>query len=294
MPREARLRGVPPTQFAQRPALRTSELPLGGETSDVEEISADEGVVEELMEDVEDEEGDEEEEDGAELEKLEPFDVSHLKEIGNLASWTVSTCKPGCGVEALRSEDTNLFWQSDGPQPHLLNIHFFKLVSITHIRLYLDFENDESYTPTKMSFLAGTGQHDLQEFVELAFEQPKGWIDVDLTGVGGTDGDEEYGDSQGEEEERRRGRGMEQGGGNILRAFLVQVRVAENHQNGKDTHVRGLQIFARDKGDGARRIVVGEDGARSNAVLGGGGERRVMDGVVGLEEPPWMRDPELR
>jgi len=34
-----------------------------------------------------------------------------LKEIGNLASWTVSSCKPGCGVEELRDEDTNLFWQ---------------------------------------------------------------------------------------------------------------------------------------------------------------------------------------
>jgi hypothetical protein len=34
-----------------------------------------------------------------------------LKEIGNLASWTVSSSKPGCGVEALRDEDTNLFWQ---------------------------------------------------------------------------------------------------------------------------------------------------------------------------------------
>lgn len=34
-----------------------------------------------------------------------------LKEIGNLASWTVSSCKPGCGVEALRDDDTNLFWQ---------------------------------------------------------------------------------------------------------------------------------------------------------------------------------------
>lgn len=42
-----------------------------------------------------------------------PFDASALglKEIGNLASWTVSTCKPGCGVEALRDEDTALFWQ---------------------------------------------------------------------------------------------------------------------------------------------------------------------------------------
>lgn len=34
-----------------------------------------------------------------------------LKEIGNLASWTVSSCKPGCGVDELRDEDTGLFWQ---------------------------------------------------------------------------------------------------------------------------------------------------------------------------------------
>ncbi len=39
------------------------------------------------------------------------FDPTGLKEIGNLASWTVSTSKPGCGVEELRDEDTNLFWQ---------------------------------------------------------------------------------------------------------------------------------------------------------------------------------------
>ena len=42
-----------------------------------------------------------------------PFDPTALglKEIGNLASWTVSSCKPGCGVEALRDDDTGLFWQ---------------------------------------------------------------------------------------------------------------------------------------------------------------------------------------
>lgn len=42
-----------------------------------------------------------------------PFDPAELglKEIGNLASWTVSSCKPGCGVDALRDDDTSLFWQ---------------------------------------------------------------------------------------------------------------------------------------------------------------------------------------
>lgn len=39
------------------------------------------------------------------------FDATGLKDIGNLASWTVSTFKPGCGVDELRNEDTNLFWQ---------------------------------------------------------------------------------------------------------------------------------------------------------------------------------------
>ena len=150
------------------------------------------------------------------------FDTTGLKEISNLASWTVSTCKPGSGVDALRSDDLDQFWQSDGPQPHHLNIHFSRMVNIVAIRMYLDFAQDESYTPTRLLLLAGTGYHDLIPFQTLAFEQPKGWIDVDLSGVGGGKNRDE------------------------LRCFLLQVKVLENHQNGKDTHIRGLKIYARD------------------------------------------------
>lgn len=54
--------------------------------------------------------------DGMELRLMERVAVPEtslegLKEIGNLASWTVSTAKPGNGIEQLRDEDTNLFWQ---------------------------------------------------------------------------------------------------------------------------------------------------------------------------------------
>ncbi|KAI5850137.1 anaphase-promoting complex, subunit 10-domain-containing protein [Tricharina praecox] len=140
-----------------------------------------------------------------------------LKEIGNLASWTVSTAKPGNGVEQLRDEDTTLFWQSDGPQPHHINIHFAKRVKVKRIRMYLDFENDESYTPTKMSVLSGTGFHDLIEVTKLDLERPTGWIEVRL--------DDVHEDGE-------------------LRTFLIQVAIHANHQNGKDTHVRGLQIYA--------------------------------------------------
>lgn len=205
-----------------------------------------------------------------------------LKEISSLASWTVSTSKPGCGVAALRSPDTSLFWQSDGPQPHLLSIHFFKLVPIVHMRIYLDWEADESYTPTKMQFLAGMGTHDVQEFAEMSFEQPKGWIDVDFTNVGlitdDPDEDEDDFDSEHQREinwDRRP----------VLRAFVVQVRILENHQNGKDTHLRGLQIFAKDETQTARITKP----ATQDRIMPVRAKPKTM-----LRKASWMMDPDLR
>ena len=133
------------------------------------------------------------------------------------------------------------------------------------IRVYLDFELDESYTPTRMVFLAGSGMYDLTEFSEWVGEAPRGWVDVSLEGVGVGDGEV----------------------GNVLRAMVVQVRVCENHQNGKDTHVRGVQIFAMDE-----RVTVKalrKEDAAGEVKLGGRGEEG-----RGLEEPEWLGHPELR
>ncbi|KAK6592020.1 anaphase-promoting complex subunit 10 [Botrytis cinerea] len=197
-----------------------------------------------------------------------------LKEIGNLASWTVSSSKPGCGVLALRDDDTNLFWQSDGPQPHYLNIHFAKFAKIRAIRIFLDFEADESYTPTR-------------------------WIDVNLDHVGG---------------------GSD---GKTLRAFIIQVKVLENHQNGKDTHVRGLKIYSHDErhespppsylgeeeDDTCSSIDPNEFGGPDDDLKHGDfgnddqfwkdftqarmGEHK-MPNLSGLSEPGFMSEPELR
>ncbi|TGZ83356.1 APC10-domain-containing protein [Ascodesmis nigricans] len=155
-----------------------------------------------------------------------PSSLRGLKEIGNLASWTVSTAKPGNSIPQLRSDDTNEFWQSDGPQPHYINIHFAKRVRIAKIRMYLDFENDESYTPTRMQLVAGTGYHDLSDVAKVELERPCGWIDIPL------------------------GEGVHEDG--ELRTWLVQLQILSNHQNGKDTHIRGLQVFAREVSGGER------------------------------------------
>lgn len=55
-------------------------------------------------------------EDEAQEGEEPPFDASAigLKEISNLASFTVSSYKPGCGVKELRDDDVNQFWQYVG------------------------------------------------------------------------------------------------------------------------------------------------------------------------------------
>lgn len=219
-------------------------------------------------------------------EEPEVFPPPGLKEISSLASWTVSTAKPGNGVAALRSPDPAHFWQSDGPQPHLLSIHFFKLVPIVSIRVLLSFEDDESYTPTKIQFLAGMGVHDIQEFAEMSFEQPNGWHEVDFSRVGPIEPDDD-----GDEDDDRE---IDWSKRPVLRAFLLQVRILENHQNGKDTHLRGVRVFARDDAQQSRVTAPATQSAvlPTRLALKKGAAVRTAPNNVKLA--PWMMEPDLR
>lgn len=64
----------------------------------------------------------------------------------------------------------------------------------------------------------------------MTLECPVGWVEVPLDGAGE---------------------------GGVLKTFLVEVKVHANHQNGKDTHVRGLQIFASMSGKGEESVLEG-------------------------------------
>lgn len=46
--------------------------------------------------------------------------------------------------------------------------------------IFLNFDADDSYTPTKLLIRAGTGLHDLQDIKSIAMEQPRGWIEFDV------------------------------------------------------------------------------------------------------------------
>ncbi|KAK9772202.1 hypothetical protein SCAR479_11057 [Seiridium cardinale] len=222
------------TNFSQAIAGRNDN----GDDVDNDDAGDENGEDAEITVDEDAEEG--EEEEGEDDEPLfDPASVG-LKEISNLASFTVSSYKPGCGVKELRDDDVHLFWQSvalifylnpatnfflprsDGPQPHRLNIHFIKRVEIRALRLYLDYELDESYTPTKIQITAGFGPNLTIPFTTMELSMPKGWIDIPIAGAGG---------------------GPD---GNSLCCWFVRVIILENHQNGKDTHLRGVKVYALD------------------------------------------------
>lgn len=127
-----------------------------------------------------------------------------------------------------------------------MTISFVKRVEIRALRFYVDYTQDESYTPTRINWFAGTSLHDLLPFGTSQLVNPAGWIDVPLTGAGG-----------GED-------------GNSLMAYVVQMQIVENHQNGKDTHIRGVKIYGFDdqlRAAGATGMGVGQEVVGNNKAL---------------------------
>ncbi|KAL3879098.1 hypothetical protein ACJMK2_031411 [Sinanodonta woodiana] len=137
-----------------------------------------------------------------------------LREVGHQAVWSLSSCKPGFGVEQLRDISYDTYWQSDGPQPHLINIQFRRKTTIKDVCLYTDYKADESYTPNRISIRAGTQFNDLVEIEQVELCEPVGWVCVNMKDVNEKP----------------------------IRTFMIQIAVLSNHQNGRDTHIRRIKI----------------------------------------------------
>lgn len=123
-----------------------------------------------------------------------------VREVGNNAIWSLSSCKPGIydfisdfvvvswngystgrltlfsgfGIDQLRDDCMDTYWQSDGQLPHLVNIQFQRKTMVSHIYIYTDYKLDESYTPSRISIRAGTHFNDLQEIEVIELIEPSG------------------------------------------------------------------------------------------------------------------------
>ncbi|KAJ9703479.1 hypothetical protein PVL29_005012 [Vitis rotundifolia] len=140
-----------------------------------------------------------------------------LREMAKKAAWSVSSCKAGNGVLLLRDDNLDTYWQSDGAQPHLVNIQFLKKVKLQLVVIYVDFKLDESYTPSKISIRAGDGFHNLKEIKTVELVKPTGWVYISLSG---NDPRETF-----------------------VNTFMLQIAILSNHLNGRDTHVRQIKVY---------------------------------------------------
>jgi anaphase-promoting complex subunit 10 len=161
-----------------------------------------------------------------------------LRDIGHEAVWSLSTAKPGNGVDQIRDGSVDTYWQSDGSYPHLINIQFRKRVSVSSVAFFLDYNLDESYTPKQICVRSGITTHDLADVQMVDLTSPVGWINIPLRPpmdpldeILQMGGEEQADDSD------------PLNGGRPLRAFFIQIVVLSMHQNGRDTHVRQVKIF---------------------------------------------------
>lgn len=146
-------------------------------------------------------------------------------------------------------------WQSDGSQPHLVNIQFARRTLVSHVSIFLDVKSDDSYTPTKIAVKAGTNYHDLVLVRERTFEAPQGWKHFLLDKTDATPEEEE--DAQ--DELRRQAQAdksdPQQSSPRVregIHVWMIQICVLANHLNGKDTHIRRIMVFGPNDGPQTR------------------------------------------
>ncbi|KAF9922111.1 Anaphase-promoting complex subunit 10 [Linnemannia zychae] len=145
------------------------------------------------------------------------LDVGDMVEIGKQAAWSVSSAKTGHGIELLRDNDLDTYWQSDGPSPHIVNMRFEKKTSIRQISFFRD-KQDESYIPLRISVRGGTNHYDLTELYTMDVDDTTGWVNINLAEINAS--------------------------GRPPRVFILQLAVLSNHHGGRDTHIRQIKLFS--------------------------------------------------
>lgn len=186
------------------------------------------------------------------LEELESF---QLLDLLPLANWKLSSYKSGYGLEQLREDSPESFWQSDGSNgnpnansnlismtnnqlthPHSITIQFAKRVLLERILIFTNYMLDESYTPSKIRIMAGSSNGwDLTEVCTVNFNKPVGWSHIIFNGIR-SDG--------------------------VLKCFIVKIVILANHQDGKDSHIRAIRCF------GKKTVQIARDLSAATAAMG--------------------------
>ncbi|CEG81389.1 hypothetical protein RMATCC62417_15601 [Rhizopus microsporus] len=143
------------------------------------------------------------------------------REIDNHeAIWSVSSFRPHWGADKLRDNNPFSYWQSDSSDAkkhHTIDITFHQATLVSQVSLFIDFFQDETYTPKTVMVRGGNTYRDLQEITTVECPEFVGWVNIDL--LSATDGIP-------------------------FRVFKLQIAILNTHLNGKDTHVRQVKVYS--------------------------------------------------
>lgn len=121
----------------------------------------------------------------------------------------LSSFKRSHGIRELLSPNLDDFWASDDCQPHAIQISFAFLTYIEECWLYLSYTKDDSYTPQEIEVRSGLTEETLEKVVSLQLCEPEGY--------------------------------------NIFvikkECLFLQIIILNNHQDGKDCHIRSLKLM---------------------------------------------------
>ncbi|CCE65910.1 hypothetical protein TPHA_0N01290 [Tetrapisispora phaffii CBS 4417] len=140
-------------------------------------------------------------------------------DVSKLAYWKPSSMKAGNPISNVIDDNFNTFWQSDGLQPHEVEVTFSRIMNVSMIAIFTSMIADESYTPSRIKIYAGTSPLDAVFYKKIEIVNMNGWFVLTF------------------EDNRENDK--------LLKCGYIRFSFPVNHENGKDTHIRGMRIYAQ-------------------------------------------------
>lgn len=142
-----------------------------------------------------------------------------LVNVTNLANWRASSDKIGNPISQALNDNAESFWQSDGSQPHQIDIYFRRRVDLILLAMFFSLQWDESYTPRVVQIYAGYGPADARFYKTVEVRYMNGWAALRFQDNRPHDG--------------------------LLKCKFLRLVFPLNHENGKDTHLRGIRLYSK-------------------------------------------------
>ncbi|KAI5160533.1 anaphase-promoting complex subunit 10 [Nematocida ausubeli] len=120
----------------------------------------------------------------------------------------LSTYKSGHGLEELFSNNLEQFWHTDGNLPHYIELDFNEIKRLVSIRMNIGHTQDKSYIPKDIEIRYGKTREMAEGTKSVAITDKMPVVNIAI---------DEY-------------------------CCYVQIIITSNHQEGRDSRIRGLSL----------------------------------------------------